>query len=172
MKLTATGKWSLLTLSSLLFLHTLLLDVFSFNPTTVIVEVISFNVILTTMSTRPELLKRQLASLGPQLTSADFISLLSDTDPTRVDLINVSKGALDALQCNGCTKIFRQNDPPLGGYGHASRTNHQTSLPGAFHMHGDDDDLYTPDAFDIIRSVVTSLEHRVYIFRVAKENFY
>lgn len=134
--------------------------------------IISFNVILTTIGSRPSLLRRQLASLGPQLTSHDFITLLSDADPSSIDIINITNMTLQNAECNGCVKIFRQNARPMGGYGHTSRTFHQKSLPGAFHLHGDDDDLYTPDAFEIIRAVVTTLEERVYMFRAVKENYY
>ena len=133
-------------------------------------EYISFNVILTSVG-RPKL-ARMLGTFAHQLTRHDFITILSDIDPANAGLINITNATLHAAACHGCTKIFRQNDPPLGAIGHRSRTVHQVTLPGAFHMHADDDDLYTPDAFEIIRSVVTTLVPRVYIFRVAKENYY
>lgn len=133
-------------------------------------EFISFNVILTSVG-RPTL-SRMLGTFAHQLTRHDFISVLSDIDPANVALIRATNETLHAAFCHGCTKIFRQNDPPLGAIGHRSRTVHQASLPGAFHLHADDDDYYTPDAFEIIRSVVTTLVPRVYIFRVAKENYY
>ena len=133
-------------------------------------EYISFNVILTSVG-RPTL-ARMLSTFAHQLTRHDFITILSDIDPANAGLVNNTNATLHAVFCHGCTKIFRQNDPPLGAFGHRSRTVHQVSLPGAFHMHADDDDFYTPDAFEIIRSVVTTLAPRVYIFRVAKENYY
>jgi len=133
-------------------------------------EYISFNVILTSVG-RPTL-GRMLGTFAHQLTRHDFISVLSDIDPANAELIRATNATLHAAACHGCTKIFRQNDPPLGAIGHRSRTVHQRTLPGAFHLHADDDDFYTPDAFEIIRSVVTSLLPRVYIFRVAKENYY
>ena len=113
-----------------------------------------------------------LGTFAHQLTRHDFISILSDIDPANVELIRATNATLHAAFCHGCTKIFRQNDPPLGAFGHRSRTVHQVTLPGAFHLHADDDDYYTPDAFEIIRSVVTTLAPRVYIFRFAKENSY
>lgn len=163
-------------LLALFWIHTLYFDS-ELSPTLPSLraseEVLSFTVVLTTVGRAK--LERQLHSLGPQLTSVDNIVLISDinaTDPSTAPLIASVESLLKGLECNNCTKIFRQNPYPMGGAGHNSRTFHQKSLPGAFILHGDDDDYYTPDAFEIIRAVITTLEPRVYIFRAAKENLY
>jgi hypothetical protein len=138
---------------------------------------ISFNVIMTTAgeARRLPLLGRMLWTFGPQLTKRDFITLISDANmsaPGGADVVAAVNASFMTAHCNNCTKIFIQNAAPLGGYGHASRSAHQRALPGDFHLHADDDDMYTPDAFEIIRAVVTTLEPRVYVFRCAKENIY
>jgi len=136
-------------------------------------EEVSFTVVVTTVGRAK--LTQQLASFAWQLRAADFIVLLSDinaTDPLQAPSIAAAERALAEAQCNNCTKMFVQNPYPMGGAGHNSRTHHQQNLPGAFIMHADDDDMYTPDAFEIIRAVITTLEPRVYIFRAAKENLY
>lgn len=158
-----------------LFLHTMLPDPSLLPPTHHLNPHGSGRrkyVILTTMGR--DLIARQLNSLGPQLTEHDYITVLSDIDvrePSQWDLIQKTNATVQAIACNGCTKLFIQNPVPLGGFGHASRTHHQKHLPGDFLMHGDDDDMYTPDAFEIIRAVITTLYPRVYVFRVAQMNF-
>lgn len=134
---------------------------------------ISFNVILTTTG-RPEL-ARMLASVGPQLRAVDHLTVISDAPPS--DTAARGTGGRVALMlaaawCHNCTKRFIENEQPLGGHGHNSRARWQNELPGAFHMHGDDDDVYTPDAFDIIRACITSLAPRVYVFRILKLNVF
>ena len=133
---------------------------------------ISFTVVITTLG-RPTL-ATMLSSLGPQLSALDNVVVISDinaTDPSTAPRIAATEGMLKAMACN-CSKLFIQNPAPMGGSGHNSRTHHQKALPGAFVMHADDDDMYTPDAFEIIRAVITDLSPKVYIFRAAKENLY
>jgi len=134
---------------------------------------VSFTVVITTVGRKK--LSTMLASLGWQLKAADNIVIISDinaTDPEKFPLISSVQEMLRDANCNNCSKIFIQNPTPMGGSGHRSRTFHQKTLPGDFIMHADDDDMYTPDAFEIIRAVITSLAPRVYIFRAAKENLY
>ena len=160
-----------------LWLHTLLFEYPSLNSPAFRAREedgrVTFTVVVTTVGRSK--LERQLTSLGFQLTAHDNIVLISDinaTDPSTAPLIASVEGVFMKLDCNNCTKIFRQNPLPMGGSGHNSRTFHQKDLPGAFIMHADDDDMYTPDAFEIMRAVITTLEPRVYIFRAAKENLY
>jgi len=126
---------------------------------------VSFNVIVT--STGRAELPVFMEALAPQLTSRDYITLISDKPSWHLHVAET----FSHVRCN-CTKLLIENAEPLGWWGHGSRNKWQRSLPGAFHLHADDDDFYTPDAFEIIRSVVTTLVPRVYIFRVVKENYY
>jgi hypothetical protein len=99
-------------------------------------------------------------SLTPQLTSLDYITLISDDARTHLHVAETFAN----VRCN-CTKLLIENPRPLGYWGHGARNKWQRSLPGAFHLHADDDDLYTPDAFAIIRRYVRDLSPHVYIFR-------
>ena len=125
---------------------------------------VSFNVILTSAG-RPTL-AATLESAAVQLTEADFITVISD-DPYWHEYVGT---VLASVPCN-CTKLFIANARPLGWWGHGSRNRWQKTLPGAYHLNADDDDLYTPDAFRIIRSIITDLEPRVYIFRMLRNHY-
>ena len=164
--------WRSLLLLATLLAHTVLdLPPLIPPPPPAPSERVSFNVIITTIGR--ESLGGMLASVGPQLTADDFITVISDTDPNDAPRQARVRADVGATVCNNCTVRLIENAIPLGGSGHNSRTRHQYSLPGAFHMNADDDDIYTPDAFSIIRAVVGgSLARRVYIFRIIKLNVF
>jgi len=122
---------------------------------------LSFNVIVT--STGRAELPVFMEALAPQLTSRDYITLISDKPSWHLHVAET----FPHVRCN-CTKLLIENAAPLGWWGHGSRNKWQRSLPGAFHLHADDDDLYAPDAFDIIRRHVVDLSPRVYIFRLVR----
>ena len=122
---------------------------------------ISFNVIVT--STGRAELPVFMAALAPQLTARDYITLISDKPSWHLHVAET----FSHVRCN-CTKLLIENAEPLGWWGHGSRNKWQRSLPGAFHLHADDDDLYTPDAFEHIRRAVVDLSPRVYIFRLVR----
>ena len=124
-------------------------------------EEVSFNVIITT--TGRYTLPVFFDSLTPQLTDKDYITLISDKADWHVHVAQV----FSHVRCN-CTKLLIENANSLGWWGHGSRNKWQRSLPGAFHLHADDDDLYTPDAFAKIRAVVVDLAPRLYIFRLIR----
>ena len=124
-------------------------------------EEISFNVIITT--TGRFTLPVFFDSLAPQLSSKDYITLISDKADWHVHVAQV----FSHVKCN-CTKLLIENADPLGWWGHGSRNKWQRTLPGAFHLHADDDDLYTPGAFDKIRRHVKDLSPRLYIFRMIR----
>jgi hypothetical protein len=122
---------------------------------------VSFNVIITT--TGRYTLPVFFDSLAPQLTSDDYITLISDKADWHVHVAQV----FSHVRCN-CTKLLIENAAPLGWWGHGSRNKWQRTLPGAYHLHADDDDLYTPNAFATIRRHVTDLQPRLYIFRMIR----
>jgi hypothetical protein len=122
---------------------------------------VSFNVIVT--STGRAELPVFMAALAPQLTSRDYITLISDKPSWHLHVAET----FSHVRCN-CTKLLIENAAPLGWWGHGSRNKWQRSLPGAFHLHADDDDLYTPRAFEHIRRHVVDLSPRVYIFRLVR----
>ena len=122
---------------------------------------VSFNVIITT--TGRYTLPVFFDALAPQLTADDYITLISDKADWHVHVAQ----AFSHVRCN-CTKLLIENAEPQGWWGHGSRNKWQRTLPGAFHLHADDDDLYTPDAFATIRSYVRDLAPRLYIFRMIR----
>jgi hypothetical protein len=124
-------------------------------------DAVSFNVIVTT--TGRYTLPVFFDALAPQLTSADYITLISDKADWHVHVAQ----AFSHVRCN-CTKILIENAAPLGWWGHGSRNKWQRTLPGAYHLHADDDDLYVPNAFATIRAHVRDLAHRLYIFRMIR----
>ena len=124
-------------------------------------SVVSFNVIITT--TGRYTLPVFFDALAPQLTAADYITLISDKADWHVHVAQ----AFSHVRCN-CTKLLIENAAALGWWGHGSRNKWQRTLPGAYHLHADDDDLYLPDAFATIRAHVRDLRPRLYIFRMIR----
>lgn len=122
---------------------------------------VSFNVIVT--STGRAELPVFMQALAPQLSSRDYITLISDKPSWHLHVAET----FSHVRCN-CTKLLIENAESLGWWGHGSRNKWQRSLPGAFHLHADDDDLYTPTAFEHIRRHVVDLSPRVYIFRLVR----
>jgi hypothetical protein len=122
---------------------------------------VSFNVIITT--TGRYTLPVFFDSLAPQLGADDYITLISDKADWHVHVAQ----AFSHVRCN-CTKVLIENAGSLGWWGHGSRNKWQRTLPGAYHLHADDDDLYLPGAFDAIRRHVRDLQPRLYIFRMIR----
>lgn len=109
----------------------------------------SFNVVIATAG-RPTL-QHMVDSIAPQLEEQDYLTIIWDCQP--IDLQIDSK----------CQVMHLQNPEPLGYWGHGSRNRWQDELPGDFFMNADDDDEYTPDAMEAIRSAVK--ENKLYIFK-------
>lgn len=124
-------------------------------------DVVSFNIIMTSMGDRPTL-QDSLRSLLPQLRPEDYITLISDANHVTVAEVFTHE------PCN-CTKLLIANVNPLGWWGHGSRTRWQRLLPGAFHMNADDDDLYPPNAMALIRHHVRDLSATMYVFRMVRQ---
>ena len=123
-------------------------------------NITSFNIIMTSNGDRPTL-QPMLESIFPQLTSDDFLTLISD-----VNHLTVSETFAN-VHCN-CTKILINNAKALGWWGHGSRTRWQKLLPGTFHMNADDDDLYMPNAMSIVRHWVSELNNTMFVFRMIR----
>ena len=124
---------------------------------------ISVNVIIA--SSGRETLPYMLDSISPQLDETDFLTIISEERHESV-LTMVS-----AVRCK-CTVITVANSKPLGFWGHGSRTQWQGYLPGDYHMNGDDDDLFAPNAIENIKEIINGrLEPpTLYIFHFIKRN--
>lgn len=122
---------------------------------------ITFNIIMTSNGDRPTL-QPMLLSILPQLTSEDYLTLISDP-PSHLTVAET----FAVTPCN-CTKILIQNSGQLGWWGHGSRTRWQKLLPGTFHMNADDDDLFTLNAMAIVRHWVRDTNNTMYVFRMVR----
>lgn len=115
----------------------------------------SFNIICTSLG-RPTLL-RLLNSLNNQLTKNDKFTLISDDNH---ELIS------ELIKNNTFTYPINhivEHNGPSGNYGHSLLNKYINELDGDFIMFADDDDRYTPDAFETIREVVT--DRKLYLFK-------
>jgi len=117
----------------------------------------TFNILLTTIG-RPTL-KRMIDSIYPQLLKDDYLTIVADCNLSEV-LLQLN----DCIKNAVCTINIIQNSEMLGFFGHGSRNKWQDSLLGDYLLHGDDDDVYTSDAMDIIRQHCT--ESKLYIFKM------
>lgn len=104
---------------------------------------ISLGLVITTIG-RPSL-KTMLDSIIYQLKSGDLIYLL-------VDGPEFSSKVTEILKNYDPSKIIRiDHNKNLGFWGHGLRNEYQKGLTTTHILHGDDDDIYLPNAIDNIR---------------------
>jgi len=120
----------------------------------------NFSVFLTTIG-RPEL-SRQLYSLVPQLSESDRLYIAIDGKEHFEKFNKIYQSFEHKFRCKVIIFYEQEN---LGYWGHPLRTKYQKQLEGDFILHADDDNFYTPDAFEIIRKHVTD-KNKLYIFQV------
>jgi hypothetical protein len=115
-----------------------------------------FNVLIATIG-RPTL-QRQLDSLLPQLSENDILTLVFDgytAPPTTFDLSKAK-----------CTVDQDVEPEALKFWGHGIRNKYASMLRQAdFVLHGDDDDIYTEYAFDVLRKICTD-PSKLYIAKI------
>lgn len=111
----------------------------------------TFNVIIATSGR--ETLSRMISSIEHQLTADDFITFIWDAGHPSQFTINTK-----------ATVIHIINSSPQGYWGHGSRNKWQEYLPGKYHLNGDDDDIYLPDAMDKVRKYC--VDDYLYIFKM------
>jgi hypothetical protein len=111
----------------------------------------SFHVLIATGG-RPSL-KRMLDSLLPQLTARDAVTIVFDGQ----DAQKKATFSADWVKDRQCAVHVRNQSPNLGFFGHGIRNKYQTRLDTqtTYIMHADDDDAYTPGAFDALRNLCT-----------------
>lgn len=106
----------------------------------------TFNVLLATVH-RPTLV-RQLASLVPQLNEHDCITIVFDGIAAIPDLPILSE-----FKC--CVDTYCEPFA-LGFWGHGIRNKYSNIMkPRDFVLHGDDDDVYSPNALELLRKNCT-----------------
>lgn len=101
-----------------------------------------FHVFIVTIGR--DTLVRMLNSIGPQLNKDDILTVVYDGR----DDSNTYKDVIELKFDCKYNIIF--DEVNRGFWGHATR-NIMNDLEGDFILHGDDDDIYTPGAMDIIR---------------------
>jgi hypothetical protein len=110
-------------------------------------QVPTFHILIATAG-RPAL-KELLDTMKPQLTSTDAITIVFDGKAAK------SKSGFSDEWKQGfkCPFAVFEEEPALGFWGHGIRNKYQGILTPetTFIMHADDDDLYTPDAFEQLR---------------------
>jgi hypothetical protein len=111
----------------------------------------SFNVVIATTG-RPSL-QRMIDSIATQLNAEDYLTLIWDGGHSNDFIIQTQATIISII-----------NSKPLGYWGHGARTKWQDHLPGDYLMNGDDDDVFTEDAMQIIREHCT--EDKLYVFQM------
>jgi hypothetical protein len=116
----------------------------------------TFHVLLATIG-RPTL-RAMLDSLRPQLRPGDALTVVFDgADPAPC------LGWLDGFGCRVAAFAEQQR---LGDHGHAVRTRYSGRLEPAttFVVHADDDDVFAPGAFDVLRAAAAEPD-TLYVYR-------
>jgi len=108
-----------------------------------------------------------LDSLRPQLKENDAVTIVFDGKGSRAKL-DMSDESMKKMKCK--VNIIEQ-EPRLGHYGHHSINKYAPMLSPetTYIMFGDDDDIYTPGAFDILRKKCKD-PSKLYISRMKNEH--
>lgn len=116
----------------------------------------SFNVLIATVG-RPTL-QNMLDSLSPQLSPKDCLTLVFDGH---------SKIPLEFNFSNFKCKVVKFCEPiALGYWGHGIRNKYAALIKKRdFIMHADDDDMYDPDAFKVVRNICID-RSTLYVFKM------
>ena len=116
----------------------------------------SYNIVCTTKGR--DTLYRLVDSLVNQLSETDIFTVISD------DRHDYVKSNLDRYNFKCKVNYIKNENGPLGKYGHPLLNQHMNNLDGDFIMFADDDDRYTEDAFKVIKETVTDKD-TLYVFR-------
>jgi len=107
----------------------------------------SFHLLIATIG-RPSL-ERQLQSVVHQLQSDDCLTIVFDGRPIQ---------NLPILKEFKCQLQLYSEPQALGHWGHGIRNKYASMLKRCdFVMHGDDDDTYTPNTFEVLRTRCTDM---------------
>lgn len=124
----------------------------------------TFHVLIATAG-RPSL-RRMLRSLLPQLSAADAVTVVFDGEGAKD-----RSGFVPAWTAGFEVPVhIVEQIPNLGYWGHGVRNAYQTRLQTrtTFIMHADDDDVYTPHAFEMLRKLCAD-PHALYVAQMQQE---
>lgn len=124
----------------------------------------TFHILIATAG-RPTL-KRMLDSLKPQLSERDALTIVFDGKGAKSQ-----SGFTDAWKEGfKCPIATFEEEPALGAWGHGIRNKYQGILKPetTYILHADDDDQYTPNAFEVLRAKCVKPEC-LYVFRFSTQ---
>ena len=115
-----------------------------------------FHLLIATIGRKT--LINMINSINFQLNEYDFITIIYDNKDIDNTIEEVKKIKTD------CKMNIIMEKENLGYWGHGIRNKYK-NLEGDFVFHGDDDDIYLPDAMYIIRSKVVNPKN-LYLFNI------
>lgn len=116
----------------------------------------SFNIVCTSIGRQT--LPRLIDSFKDQLTENDTFTIISDINHDFIAEV------LSKYDFKFNVNHYKNEGERVWKYGHPLLNKHMNNLNGDFIMFADDDDRYTPDAFNEIRKNVTN-KNKLYIFK-------
>ena len=116
----------------------------------------SFNIVCTSIGRQT--LPRLIDSFKDQLTENDTFTIISDINHDFITEV------LSKYDFKFNVNHYKNEGERVWKYGHPLLNKHMNNLNGDFIMFADDDDRYTPDAFNEIRKNVTD-KNKLYIFK-------
>lgn len=116
----------------------------------------SFNIVCTSIGRQT--LPRLIDSFKGQLTENDTFTIISDINHDFITEV------LSKYDFKFNVNHYKNEGERVWKYGHPLLNKHMNNLNGDFIMFADDDDRYTPDAFNEIRKNVTD-RNKLYIFK-------
>ena len=123
----------------------------------------SLHILLATIGRKK--LFNMINSILPQLQAYDYLTVVYDAKDIDNTLPQVEKLFKDTKAT--CTIYMESKN--LGFWGHGIRNKWASKLAGDFILHADDDNIYYPDIFNIIRKNCTNPE-TLYLFQVSHNN--
>ena len=116
----------------------------------------SFNIVCTSIGRQT--LPRLIDSFKDQLTENDTFTIISDINHDFITEV------LSKYDFKFKVNHYKNEGERVWKYGHPLLNKHMNNLDGDFIMFADDDDRYTPDAFNEIRKNVMD-KNKLYIFK-------
>ncbi len=116
----------------------------------------SFNIVCTSIGRQT--LPRLIDSFKDQLTENDTFTIISDINHDFITEV------LSKYDFKFNVNHYKNEGERVWKYGHPLLNKHMNNLNGDFIMFADDDDRYTPEAFNEIRKNVTD-KNKLYIFK-------
>jgi hypothetical protein len=119
-------------------------------------------VLLTTVG-RP-CLRRMLLSLLTELSDNDHLYIAIDGPNAKLSAMPIIAEFTGKWKCQ---VVIFQHPIQVKFWGHELRNTYQSRLEGDYILHADDDDIYEPGAFNLIREQIKE-KGQLYIFQMSR----